>query len=878
MMNHPTATVADDGTAPSNARRNLGHGQHPMSGIADRKRKGEEITDEKLRSECLDHIKMLSASCCIEITSGRKTPCSCMKVLSTDSDAAGRLAEFVKTYGFMNRSMKQTLFKEWMRHGETLKHAILEKAPHHKKKFPTYSLPMNAPSQRPNAVAKPILFCLNALCKIVGIGRTALRTIRRSYQTDPFGPVATKYAGNKNRQKGSKSLAALPELRVFFEELIELAEPYATKFVREETRCEVREDDPDIVELPPSTTKRGLHRRFLFEQGYELKTDAKGRHPKLGNYTVRKDKAWIESKKSPGKKIVWSTFCQVWRREYPKLRIRAPSRDTCDDCVKLRNLFRRRKRASKAPTTPPPGAGYFCEPCEETSQSRKRKHEDSFDSAEGQGDEPKANSDNSVLMEDDNQGDDSSMGATEEIELVRIRGGGEGVGGGIDDEASDSESDDGDLDEMVVNDNLEDIELLDFDLLGDGEFVMPNLDEIDPSDDEDEDEESLEQLDEYEKEIAKANLHIKHAKFQRELMRQKIIQAREDRRKGVPRSNRVFTFILDYAQNLGLPHYGAEQPGATYYFSPLGVYEFGIVDASGERDHLHAYVYPEGTGNKGGNNVASMLMAELRRQGLLDKSEGPSGELNLVMDNCRGQNKNRMVLRLAVFLVECGFFKRVNIIFLVRGHTKNACDRLFNLMKLRFHKEDCYTFSQLKTLLSKQDDVTIYDASKGIFFNYDEMLNKFYKKLQTGSVAKNHIFSASAEDPGVMHLQVARGEEETSQDLVLGPRGEDRVKAMEGTALSPLVPPGIKPIKQVEMHTKYRFFVPEEFWPEICPEPDQEVVNKVKVEKKEKRSKKNKGKAKVGEPKKEIICGACGEIGHRRNNKSKCKQHDEYKG
>ena len=26
--------------------------------------------------------------------------------------------------------------------------------------------------------------------------------------------------------------------------------------------------------------------------------------------------------------------------------------------------------------------------------------------------------------------------------------------------------------------------------------------------------------------------------------------------------------IMDYAQNLDIPHFGEEQPGATYYFSP----------------------------------------------------------------------------------------------------------------------------------------------------------------------------------------------------------------------------------------------------------------------------------------------------------------------
>jgi len=59
--------------------------------------------------------------------------------------------------------------------------------------------------------------------------------------------------------------------------------------------------------------------------------------------------------------------------------------------------------------------------------------------------------------------------------------------------------------------------------------------------------------------------------------------------------------VADYSQNLGLPHFGEEQPGDTYYFSPLSVYIFGIVDVSCSPEVLHAFGYTEDQGNKGGN-------------------------------------------------------------------------------------------------------------------------------------------------------------------------------------------------------------------------------------------------------------------------------------
>jgi hypothetical protein len=81
--------------------------------------------------------------------------------------------------------------------------------------------------------------------------------------------------------------------------------------------------------------------------------------------------------------------------------------------------------------------------------------------------------------------------------------------------------------------------------------------------------------------------------------------------------------------------------------------------------------------------VASLILKMLRLPeiNLLDKDEA-GGELNFILDNCSGQNKNQMVLRLANLLVELGMFKLVNFLFLVRGHTKNPCDRMFNILKL----------------------------------------------------------------------------------------------------------------------------------------------------------------------------------------------------
>ena len=109
--------------------------------------------------------------------------------------------------------------------------------------------------------------------------------------------------------------------------------------------------------------------------------------------------------------------------------------------------------------------------------------------------------------------------------------------------------------------------------------------------------------------------------------------------------------------NLTLPHLGQEQPGDTYYFSPIFLYCLGIVDAGTQK--LTEYLYQEREGGKGGNNTSSLLIDYLKSR--IIKEGNPFEELNIIMDNCAGQNKNRMMIKDGDFLVEKGWFLSVNL-------------------------------------------------------------------------------------------------------------------------------------------------------------------------------------------------------------------------
>ena len=160
--------------------------------------------------------------------------------------------------------------------------------------------------------------------------------------------------------------------------------------------------------------------------------------------------------------------------------------------------------------------------------------------------------------------------------------------------------------------------------------------------------------------------------------------------------------------------------------------------------NLHCHVYHEGVGKKGANNVASLIMKTLRELQLLRK-DAVGGELNIIFDNCSGQNKNNTVIKLALWIMAMGYFKKVQFIFLVVGHTKNAADRLFNSLKHEYRKQNLFTFDELVRALDHSATVTVYRTVPSDFFDYDKLLDGIYRKL-AGHIKQNHIFSC--EDDG----------------------------------------------------------------------------------------------------------------------------------
>ena len=139
-------------------------------------------------------------------------------------------------------------------------------------------------------------------------------------------------------------------------------------------------------------------------------------------------------------------------------------------------------------------------------------------------------------------------------------------------------------------------------------------------------------------------------------------------------------------------------------------------------------IHYSGKAKKGGNSVASMIWKQLKLQELLN--DRTAHEINLVFDNCTGQNKNRMVSRLLFYLVKLKICTTARAIFLVKGHTKNDCDRMSNLLKQAYRRVDVFTPSELLVLMNQHPQCNAVTMEPDDFKNWDELENRMVKKAE----------------------------------------------------------------------------------------------------------------------------------------------------
>lgn len=256
-------------------------------------------------SYCLEFIGWVANRCCLDLKN-RATKCCCMKVENVSLDERVECAYFLESFALKSKQEQQLMLLQWMRYAE----AMRRETGAAKGAAKTFLLPGS----------NITLICGNAMARLIGFSRRAWSTVKLSYQSKelPSHGLIGK-AGNKKNQSHDDLLVE------FFERTKSLAEPRATKIIRELVDGEVVvdfKDDDDKLDLPAYMSKRGMYKKLIAECHWE--------------YTYSQRYNIIEKKKiSPDAAPSvpsWPSFLSFWKKHYPTLVIQSSAEDICGDC------------------------------------------------------------------------------------------------------------------------------------------------------------------------------------------------------------------------------------------------------------------------------------------------------------------------------------------------------------------------------------------------------------------------------------------------------------------------------------------------------------------------------------------------------------------
>lgn len=198
--------------------------------------------------------------------------------------------------------------------------------------------------------------------------------------------------------------------------------------------------------------------------------------------------------------------------------------------------------------------------------------------------------------------------------------------------------------------------------------------------------------------------------------------------------SKVAGICMDFMQNLQLPEIPIQE---VFYMRQLTVHVFNIHDIKSNKAKF--YIYHEGLAKKGPNEVCSFLVDFI--DSVLDVN---IRHLHVFSDGAAGQNKNNVVVRLFLALIEIGRFDSIHHYFPIRGHSYLPCDRDFSVIKRKIKKTDrIFTMKQYaelmlhSTVVLDKFQVEVVESEK--VKDFKSWWPQFYKKnvVSTETQARN---------------------------------------------------------------------------------------------------------------------------------------------
>ena len=160
-------------------------------------------------------------------------------------------------------------------------------------------------------------------------------------------------------------------------------------------------------------------------------------------------------------------------------------------------------------------------------------------------------------------------------------------------------------------------------------------------------------------------------------------------------------------------------------------------------------MWHEGIAGRGANEIASCLFKVLQL-GSISKRH-----LNIWCDNCAGQNKNRMVLFVLMYLVAKCCYLKIALKFLVSGHSYMACDRDFGLIEKRKRVMKAMIPSELQDVVKSARIVKpfkVVNMESNDFFDISSHANDFISTTKL-NISKASVIQIEAKNPSRIKIK-----------------------------------------------------------------------------------------------------------------------------
>lgn len=191
-----------------------------------------------------------------------------------------------------------------------------------------------------------------------------------------------------------------------------------------------------------------------------------------------------------------------------------------------------------------------------------------------------------------------------------------------------------------------------------------------------------------------------------------------------------------------------------YYQRQYSNYNFAVHNMSYNQPHM--FLWHQTIAKRGSKEIGSCILNYITTT---FKKLGPTEERKLVIwcDRCVGQNNNKTILCLYMYLIRSGYFTEVHQKFMITGHSFLPCDRDFALIERQRKKMTAIVPGDLKYIIAasklKSPYFLVTDMNQEDFKDLDVITNELFLPCRKFQITKFVWFKMCKDDVSSLYAR-----------------------------------------------------------------------------------------------------------------------------